>query len=70
MALASSDFVVIEAGALKGVDPQITYHSNRAKAYAWANSRRGLFEQIDVCQVLTRVSIAMVPTETVEGDTP
>lgn len=28
-----TDFMVIEAGALKGVEARVTYHATKAKAY-------------------------------------
>lgn len=64
----TTDFVVIERGPLRGVDPTTTFHPNRASAFTYVESRRGLFEHIDVGRIITRVSVTLVPQETVEGE--
>jgi hypothetical protein len=66
--LDDSDFVVIEAGPLVGVDPTITYYHNRASALTYVEPRQLMFAQIDVCKVATRFTTALVPTLTIEGD--
>lgn len=68
MALANTDFVVIEFGPLRGVNATTTYHATRNAAFTYIEARRGMFERIDICRVVTRLNVVMVPQETVEGD--
>jgi hypothetical protein len=66
--LSETDFVVIESGPIKGVEPTTTWWSTRSAARNYIDGRRGLFTDIDLCRVLTRVRLDLVPTETIEGD--
>lgn len=66
--LPDTDFVVIESGPLKGVNPETRWFATRALAKDWVDTRRGLFQDVDICRVLTRVSMELVPVETIEGD--
>lgn len=68
MIFDDTDFVVIESGPLAGTQPTTTYYANRQLARAYVETRRGLFDRIDICRVLTRVTTVLAPREVIEGD--